>query len=111
MATIDIRRVDRELKALLSLSQGVRKRVRKVLEAIERDPDSFEEIDPLGLDLAPHPGVSIRKAKIIQGKHDYRMIFLCRRQNDSEHVDLLYVFKRKDGYHIDWEWMASVLEE
>ncbi len=38
MATINHRWVEQELKALLSLSQGVKKLARSVLEEIERDP-------------------------------------------------------------------------
>jgi hypothetical protein len=112
MATINHRWVERELKALLSLSQGVRKLAQNVLEKIEGVPASFDELDVVPLDLTLSPGVAIRKAKIVHRKHDYRILFLHRRSDEgSEHVDLLYIFKRKEGYHIDWEWIASVLGE
>lgn len=99
------------LRALLSVSQGVKKRLRNILTAIERDPSSFDELEDVPLDLSLRPGVTIRKAKVIQGKHDFRIVFILRQLDDgSEHVDLLYVFKRKAEYQIDWDWIASMLE-
>ena len=97
-------------EALLAVSQGVKKRAYKVLEKIEQDPVTFPVLDDVPLDMSPYPGVAVRKARVAQGKHDYRIIFLHRLLEDgSEHVDLLYVIKRKDGYRIDWEWIKSVL--
>src|SRR5216684_7680144 len=106
MATIDCRWVKRELRALCSVSQGVKKLLQNVLEEIERDPSAFPILDNVPLDLDPYPGVAIRKAKITHRRHDYRIVFLHRRlEDDAEHVDLLFVFKRTDGYHIDWDWI------
>jgi hypothetical protein len=42
MATINYDQVQRALKAMLSVSQGVKKEAFKVLKAIERDPSSFD---------------------------------------------------------------------
>jgi hypothetical protein len=76
------------------------------------DPASFDELNVVPLELTFSPGVAVRKAKLIHRKHDYRILFLHRRSDGgSEHVDLLYILKRKEGYHIDWEWIASVLGE
>src|SRR5438067_2203735 len=112
MATINCDWVDRPLKAMLSVSQGVKKEAFTVLKAIERDPRSFDELQDLPDDFAIPPGIAIRKAAVINRKHDYRIVFLHRQLDDeSEHVDLLFIFKRKDGYKIDWEWIASLLEE
>jgi hypothetical protein len=104
MAKVDHSRVEHELKTLLSVSQGVRKKLRSILLALERNPGAFEELEHVPLDMASYSGVVFRKAKVIQGKHDYRIVFLHRQLNDgSEHVDLLYIFKRKEGYQIDWK--------
>jgi hypothetical protein len=111
MATINHSLVARELKALSSVGEGVKKLLRRVLEKIERDPAAFPILDDVPVDLALHPGVFIRKARVTLKKHDYRLVFLHRRQQDgSEHVDLLYIFKRKEGYDIDWEWIAGLVE-
>ncbi len=110
MATIDYRLVERELKALCGAGGGVKKLTRKILEDIEQDPAAFPILEEVPVDLSPYPGVMIRKASVTLKKHDWRIIFLHRRQEDgSEHVNLLYIFKRKEGYHIDWQWIESLL--
>jgi hypothetical protein len=112
MTTINTNWVQRPLKAMLSVSQGVKKEAFKVLEAIEHNPSSFDELEDLPKDLALPPGTVIRKAKVINKKHDYRIVFLHRLPDDGpEIVDLLYVFKRKSGYTIDWDWIESLLDE
>jgi len=112
MATINSDWVERPLKAMLSVSQGLKKAAHKVLKAIERDPSSFDALEDLPDDLAVPPGVGLRKAAVINRKHDYRIVFLHRRLDDgTEHVDLIDVFKRKNGYRLDWDSIKSVLEE
>ncbi len=107
---ISYRWVERDLKALLAVSQGIKKRAQTVLAKIAQDAGSFPVLEVVPLDLTPYPGVAIRKARVVQGRHDYRIIFLHRVLDDgSEHAELLYVIPRKDGYRIDWEWIKSVL--
>jgi hypothetical protein len=112
MATIDHSFVEPELKALFGVSNGVKKLARQILESIEQNPAAFSTLEGLPVDLSPYPGVFIRKASVTLRRHDYRIVFLHRRQEDGcEHVDLLYIFKRKEGYRIDWQWIASLLGE
>lgn len=112
MATIDPRLVVKELRKIASVSQGVKKCLRDVLERIEDNPSDFSEVrDTPGISAFGHL-VAIRKAKVINQKHDYRILFAHWRFKDGqEHVDLLMAFPREDDYKIDWEWIEACLQD
>ncbi len=52
MATVSSRFVRKELKALIGLSQGIKKLVRHALERLESDPRSVESLENVPPDLA-----------------------------------------------------------
>jgi hypothetical protein len=112
MATIDTSLVDRELRGLLKISQGIKKLVRKAFEKIEKNPAAFPELSDLPDELTDFASlVAIRKVKIISQKHDFRILFAHWKFDDgTEHADLLMIFPRKDDYRIDWDWISSNLK-
>jgi hypothetical protein len=113
MASIDTSLVDSELRKLIKISQGVKKLVKKTLEEIEKDPSSFPKLSDVPNELMNVESlVAIRKAKIINQKHDFRILFAHWKFADGkEHVVLLMIFPRKDDYRIDWDWIESSIRE
>src|SRR5437762_1493500 len=112
MATLDPRRVGKELKRIAATSQAVKHLLFETLEFIESQPASFAELTnvPAGVANLGHLS-AIRKAKIVHRKHDFRLIFAhWRFEDESEHVDLLLAFRRRDGYEIDWNWVTETLQ-
>ena len=113
MATIDSSYVDRELRAIRDTSQAVRKVLRDRLQQLEEDPGVFaalERVDPRI--RREFPGVTLRKVMIETGRHSFRLVCAHWEFNEGEdHVDILYAFRRKAGYSIDWDWIDSVLKE
>ena len=111
MTTIDTRLVDGELRAMIKTSQGVKKRLKEILEAIERNPTGFPLIEDIPRSITSLGNlVGIRKAKVISGKHDFRLLFAhWRFEKGKEHVDLLLAFPREHGYQINWSWVEDHL--
>ena len=110
MASIDTSLVDGEFRAIVRTSQGIKKRLRSVMGDIESDPGSFDELKDVPNDIHELPNVVLRKAKITQGPHDFRLIFSHWTFDDgTEHVDMLMAFPRKEGGHIDWPWILDHL--
>jgi len=112
MASIDSSLVKDEIKRLISLSQSAKKQVRNVFTRLEADPSEFEELQYVSPDVAARfENVTIRKVKITGKNHDYRMIVAhWILSDDSEHVDVLLVFAREQGYAIDWDWVEATLD-
>lgn len=113
MATIDSSYVEKELRAIRDTSQAVRKLLRQRFEQLEANPGGFptlERVDPRI--RAEFPGVTLRKVKIESGRHSFRLV--CAHwefEEGEEHVDILYAFRRKAGYPIDWDWIDAILRE
>lgn len=113
MATLRTHLVDQQIRRMLRVSQRIKKLLYETFKHIEQDPSAFEELDdaPEWVGMVPNL-VALRKAKVIHQKHDFRLIFAHWKWEDgSEHVDLLLVFPRKQGYQIDWEWVQRSLRD
>src|SRR5207249_3565418 len=76
MAHVIVRRVRRELESIRDASQAVKHLLRDVLEAIERDPSAFAELQEIPERVRAIAGVTVRKANVTHGPHDYRLVFL-----------------------------------
>jgi hypothetical protein len=113
MATIDSSYVERELRAVIASSQAVRSAVRRTLERLEQDPSTFPELEWVPPAIRREfPDVTLRKIAIRSGRHDYRLVVAhWRLEEGREHVDVLYAFRRRKGYAIDWDWVDSVLRD
>lgn len=97
----------KEIRAICKSSQGAKKQVQQAFEKLERDPSSFDLLDILPPDLQQRTDFSIRKVYITGRKYDFRIVFVHLLQHD--HVELLYVFRRKHGYpDIDWDWIRGL---
>lgn len=113
MATIDSSYVERELRAICDTSQAVRKMLRNRLEQLEEDPGVFAELEQVHPRIRREfPGVTLRKVTVETGRHSFRLVCAHWEFDEGEdHVDILYAFRRKAGYSIDWDWVDSVLRE
>jgi hypothetical protein len=112
MATIDSSFVRQEIKRIIATGQGMAKRLKALFEKLESDPSQFDELDELDPAIADEfSNVTLRKAYLTSGKHDFRIVFAHWKDTDFEHVDLLLAFPRKRGYAIDWNWMGDILHK
>ena len=113
MATIDSSYVARELREIRDASQAVRMILRDKLEQLEQQPAVFPELKQVDPRIRREfPGVTLRKVRIQTGRHSFRLV--CAHwefDEGGDHVDVLYAFRRKAGYPIDWDWVDSVLRE
>ena len=106
-ATIDIRVVEKELRRIAKVSDGVKKQLHRTLAEIEQDPSQFDTLEAVEIPLPAN--TCLRKAKIQHRKHSFRLIFAHHRLGDRDHVDVLMAFPRKQGYDIDWSWVAGAV--
>ncbi len=113
MATLDTSYVRKELKAIIASSRAVARLVQNSLEALEADPSQFPEIEFVPPDiLRDYPAATLRKVYIEHDRHSFRLIVAHWAIDDAEdHVDVLYAFRRKAGYPIDWRWVNEVLRQ
>lgn len=113
MATVDTSYVRRELKAIIATSKVVAKQIHNALEVLESSPGKFPKLDDIPSELArEYPGATFRKIKIQHSRHSFRLIFIhWMFEGGGEHVDVIYAFRRQEGYAIDWEWIESILSE
>lgn len=111
MATIDTDLVDRELRAIISTSNIIKKQLYDALERMEQDPSVFEELGEVHPAIQDMPNlVAIRKVVLTHRRHDFRIVFAhWTLEDESEHCDLLLAFPRRSGYKIDWSWVDRVL--
>jgi hypothetical protein len=111
MASINVERVKSQLKSIAKVSQAVKHLLRNVLEALEENPSQFEELEEIPERIRAIPGVTIRKAKLTHPPHDYRLVFLHFRPGDAEErVEVIYAFRRQEGYPLHWDWIEGQLE-
>ena len=76
MASIDSSLVTSDIKKLISISQGVKKAVKKFFETLETAPSSFSPLKAVSPAIRDsYNSLTLRKAKITPGSHDYRIIF------------------------------------
>jgi hypothetical protein len=110
MATIDTSYVRQELRAIADSSNAVKHLLRKALEKLEQNPSSFPVLEEVPDNLtASYPNLTLRKIKLRSGKHNYRLVVAhWTLESGAEHVDVLYAFRRQDGYPIDWTWLDSI---
>ncbi len=112
MATIDSSLVRQELKSIIASSQGLAQQAKPVFERLETDPSTFDKLEHVDPAVeAEFSNVTLRKAYLTSGRHDIRIIFAHWNDNDIDHVDLLLAFPRKQGYEIDWAWIANILHK
>jgi hypothetical protein len=110
MGRLIVRRVEKELKAICQATQAVKHHLRRVLEAIEKDPSSFKELEEIPERIRAIPGVTVRKAEIKHDPHNYRLVFLhFRTEEGKEWSEVIYAFRRRKGYALDWEWIENLL--
>ncbi len=110
MDIVSRRFVTNELKALIRLSQGIKKLVRDALERLESDPRAEESLEDVPPDLSSREDLYFPKVKITNGPHDFRILAVGVKQGSGDdYVELLYVFRRKDGYKLDWDWIRQLL--
>lgn len=113
MATIDIRLVQDAIRRIAATSQGVKHELRTVMGRIEDDPASFPPLESMPEGFASRLeelGAHARKAKVINGRHDFRLLMLHKEHRDrDDHVVIFDAFPRKDNYQIDWEWLDEIL--
>ncbi len=110
MPSLDTSLVDKELVRISKTSQSVKKLLRSTLEKIEKSPSAFPLLEEVPIDLAEFENlIAIRKAKITNQRHDFRLIFAHWRFEADDHVDLLMAFPRKADYRIDWIWLKRTL--
>jgi len=100
VAAVDISLVRAALKQLAGISDGAKKRLRAVLEAIEADPFQFPQLDEIPIPLPT--GVTLRKAKVTGQNYDWRLLYL-HFHGHGGHVRVFAAFPRKAGYDIDWD--------
>jgi hypothetical protein len=108
VATVDIGLAREALKRLMGISDGAKKRLRAVLEAIEASPAQFPELDDIQIPLPA--GVTLRKAKVTGQNYDWRLLLIHYRGHD-EYVRVFSAFDRKAGYDIDWDAVGGLLED
>lgn len=113
MASIDTSLIRRELRAIEATSKRVSRLLYRALEKLEEDPAQFPELDYVHPRIeAVFAGVTLRKIKIVSGRHNFRIIIAHWSRGDYEdHVDGIYAFARQPGYPIDWDWVQEVLGE
>lgn len=109
--TIDTSQVHADLLATKSLGQGFRKALKKRLESIEANPSSCPPLDNVPPDLSSIPGLVIRKARVINGPNNWRIIYAHWTFDTGEqHVDLLFVFNRPTDGYPDFDAIQRVIE-
>jgi hypothetical protein len=55
--------------------------------------------------------VTVRKAEITHRAHDYRLVFLhFHPEAGEEWSEVIYAFRRRAGYPVDWEWVEQLLK-
>jgi len=83
------------------------------LEQLESDPTKFPPLDRVHSRIHTlFPSVTLRKVKIVSGRHDFRIVVAhWDRGEHEDHVDGVYAFPRKAGYPIDWEQVEQILGE
>jgi hypothetical protein len=112
MAVVSKRFVHEQLKALIGRSQGGKKLMHDALERLESEPRSLETLEDVPADLACRENLYFPKVKITSGSHDYRILAVgIKREDGEDYVELLYVFRRRDGYKLDWDWIRSLSDE
>jgi hypothetical protein len=109
MATVSQRFVKKELRALIGLSQGIKKLVRAALERLESDPRSVDKLENVPPDLAGREDLYFPKLKITNGPHDYRILAFAIKKEGGDYFELLDIIKRQDGYHLDWDSIRQSL--
>ena len=111
MPTIDTSYVRQELRAISDCSNAVKTLLREALEQLESDPSCFEPlVDVPARITEAYPSVTLRKIKLQSGRHNFRLIAAhWARGAREDHVDILYAFRRQDGYPIDWDWVDEIL--
>jgi len=106
-ATVDIRLVEKELRRIAKVSDGVRKQLQRTLADMEQDPGRFDTLEAVEIPLPAN--TCLRKAKIQHRKYSFRLLFAHHRLGDRDHVDVLMAFPRRQGYDIDWSWVADAV--
>jgi hypothetical protein len=110
MARLIVRRVWRKLEAIRDASQRLKHLLHSTLKDIEENPSAFEELKEIPRRMRAIPGVTVRKAKITHGAHDYRLVFLHFRPEEGEEwSEVIFVFRRREGYPLDWDWIEGLL--
>ena len=91
----------------------IRTLLRNALQTLERNPASFPALDHVPERITKaFPRVTLRKIRLVSGKHNFRIIVAHWDRGDREdHVDGLYAFPRRDGYPIDWDWVDRLLSD
>ncbi|MBI1915628.1 MAG: hypothetical protein HYS12_12985 [Planctomycetes bacterium] len=108
MVAVDTSLARDALRRLAGISDGAKKRLRSVLEAIEADPSQFDELDDIPIPLPV--GVTLRKAKVTGQNYDWRLI-LIHYHGHGGHVRVFCAFDRKAGYTIDWRAATALAGE
>ena len=115
MATLDHRLVSDELRVIRSSSNAIKAQLKDALLRMERDPASFPKLDDAPPSISRRADVCLRKAKLINQKHDFRIIFAhwTFDQDDfpgrEDHVAIILAFPRRDDYQINWEGVGHLL--
>jgi len=96
------------LRVIRQTSQGVSKALRDTLEQIQNAPGSIPELEWVPPEIAARPDVCVRKAKVINHKHDFRILFFhWRREDGCDRLEIFDVFPRRQDYAIDWDWVKT----
>ena len=110
MATIDSHLIRQELKAICATSNALNAQVKLMLEQLETDPSSFDELDTVDGEISrDFPKVTLRKIYLTSNPQNFRVI--AAHWEELDHVDLILAFPRGKGYHIDWAWLAKILSD
>jgi hypothetical protein len=110
MARLIVRHVRRQLEAIRDTSQRLKHLLHSTLKAMEANPSAFEELKEIPAQIRAIPGVTVRKTKITHGAHDYRLVFLHFRPDEGEEwSEVIYAFRRREGYPLDWDWIEGLL--
>jgi hypothetical protein len=74
-----------------------------------KQASQFRELEAVPISLPR--GVSLRKAKVVGHKYDWRLILIHYAEPSGGHVHVFHAFERKAGYEIDWDAVVTLLEE
>jgi hypothetical protein len=112
VAIVRVDFVKREIGIVSKASREVENRVKEILATVEENPAAYgtlkKDVPP---EIAARSDVFIRKVAITNSGQDVRMVYLHRiREDGEEQVDFLYVFFRRDGWNIDWQWIKALLD-
>jgi hypothetical protein len=111
MARLLIKRVRKQLESICAASQAVKHLLQAVLTGIEENPSAFPELERIPERIRAIPGVTVRKARITRDPHDYRLVFLHFRPDGGEEwAEVIYAFRRRDGYPVDWDSIEGLRE-